>query len=48
MEKNINMLQIPYIAHLARIHKAHKREKMLKVIIITSNALWGILFFATR
>jgi hypothetical protein len=46
MEKD--MAQIPYIAHLARMYKAHQREKRLKIMLVATNVLWGILFLVTR
>jgi hypothetical protein len=45
---NKDMAQIPYIAHLARMYKAHKREKLLKIMLVATNVLWGILFLVTR
>ncbi len=35
-----DMAQIPYIAHLARMHKAKKREQRLKKLIIITNVFW--------
>jgi predicted GIY-YIG superfamily endonuclease len=50
-----DMAQIPYVAHLARMYKAHKREerlkireKRLKIMLVVTNVLWGILFLVTR
>lgn len=43
-----HMAQIPYIAHKARMYKAYKREKRLKIMLVATNVLWGILFLVTR
>lgn len=43
-----DMAQIPYIAHKARMYQAYKREKRLKIILLVTNMLWGILFLVTR
>lgn len=44
------MAQIPYIAHLARMHKAYKREleleeknKRLKLLLKITNIIWGVI-----
>lgn len=34
---NKDMAQIPYVAHLARMHKAYKRETRLKALLVLSN-----------
>ena len=46
-----NMAQIPYIEHQSRMYKAYRREKLLKGLLIGTNALWTIgalLLFVVR
>lgn len=39
-----DLYQIPYVEHCKRIYEAYRREKLLKVLLVGSNALWLIWF----
>ncbi len=37
-----DMHQIPYIEHCNRMYHAYCREKILKILLISTNAVWLI------
>ena len=48
MENKTDMAMIPFIAHLARMHKAEMRERRLKRLLILSNVFWLIVCLLWR
>ena len=36
------MHMIPYIEHCNRLYHAYRREKILKILLISTNAVWLI------
>lgn len=46
MNDNVNkndMAQIPYIVHKKRMYEAYQREKVLKVVLVLTNAFWIVV-----
>lgn len=48
MKDKTEMAMIPFIAHMARMHKAEMRERRLKKLLLITNIFWLVVLALWR